>query len=271
MKPSGTDAERIDFSISSTNRQIHDECFEIFWRTSRFFFGNPEVMDIFLKCINEGQKQNVKHLVICYLCNSTLFPAPKVLIWTWATFRSDGKGKTKRDWRSNNTTTKGFYFPHLATIEIHLQLQGISWEKDLSHEAQVLAFRAAFGPFEILRLLHLKDAFVTLSYAEDWGLGYYEKLVTEKEGAEIANTFRDRLLDSVLTEEALRRPLLDEIQREIERLEGLSLDWTTKPDRQRQELLELLHATDLSQVTTILDQVKRSRLELSRYSELGLY
>ena len=266
MKASGADAERIDFGLSKTNRQIHDECFHIFWRTTRFYFGDPEVMDIFLKCINEGQKQNVRHLVICCLCNSTLTPAPKKLLWNWASFRSDGKGKVKGDWRSNKTTTKGFYFPHLATIELHLQLQGFSRENGLSHEARVLAFRAAFGPFEVLRLLHLKDAFVTLSYAEDYGRRDYEKLITEKEGAEIANTLRDRLLDSVLTEETLRRPLVDDIQCEIERLEGLSFDWTTKPARLRNELLDLLHADDLSEVMTILEQIKAARLELSWHS-----
>ena len=218
LTPNRADAERIDFTIFSTNRQTYHECFHIFWRTSRFYFADPEVLAIFLKCLNEGQKQNIRHLVICPRCNSSFTPAPKDSLWRWKSFRRE----VSDDCHSNKTTGKGFHLPNLATIELHLQLWGFQWETRLSHQAQIAAFRASFGAFEVLRLLRLTAAFVTLSYAEDIDKvrdATYEKLITEEEGFRIANTFRDRLLDPVVSEQHLREPLVIAINCEIERLD----------------------------------------------------
>ncbi|MDI1491870.1 MAG: hypothetical protein OHK93_003081 [Ramalina farinacea] len=261
-KSNRADAERIDFYILSTNRQIHYECFQIFWRTSRFCFVGPKTLAKFLASVSEGQKQNVKHLVILYRCASSLTSLPENRLWNWNSFRSEGKD----DLRSNRTKGKGFYFPNLATIELHLRLESFHWEVGLSYEAQVGAFLAAFAAFEVLRLIQLKAAFVALSYAESTGKGRespYERLITNEEGAEMANKFRDCLLDPVLTDETLMRPLIDDIKCEIERLDNLfygeaKMKWgkVMAIVSQRRELLDALHGNDFSEMTMILGRSK---------------
>lgn len=262
-KSNRADAERIDFNILSTNRQTHYECFQIFWRTSRFCFVGPKTLAIFLEGITEAQKQNVKHLVILYRCSSNCTSLPKDRLWNWNSFRSEGKD----DWRSNRTKCQDFYFPNLATIELHLRLQSFHWGVGLSYEAQVGAFHVAFAAFEVLRLLQLKTAFVMLSYAESTGKGMgspYERLITNEEGAEMATKFRDRLLDPVLTDETLIRPLIDDISCEIERLDNLShgmakVKWRklNAVARHRKELLDVLQGNDFSEMIMILEQSRR--------------
>lgn len=192
-----------DFEVFQTNRQIYQEAFALFWGTSRFCFEEGDVLKKFQETLNEAQRTRLKHIVL-----DVDFVSVNSNDETWdATYWA-----FRREWpvcRLHNASLHPLR--SLERLELHLQLRWV--QKDYSRSTQLGTIQAVFKVMANWRLLHLKQACVTVSYAD--GVKRYGtngQLLVKGELVELAQSFRRILLDPTVTEEDQAGFLTYEIQ-----------------------------------------------------------
>ena len=182
--------------IFETNRQIFQEAFFIFWRTSRFTFEQGDVLTKFLSCLSEAQRHNLKSIAICHRFRS---------------FQSDHErhlafAKAKSKWASYFRHQAGFpSLRSLKNVELHLNLYTAREGMD-----DLRTFRTRFKVFEPLRLLSLDEAAVTVFLFTRSG-GFAMQL-EDGEMITLTRSLRDRLLNPTITKQDIADTLQDEIE-----------------------------------------------------------
>ena len=178
--------------ILAASRQIHQEAFLLFWRTSRFCFNDGDALDEFLSRLTKTQRANLRHVVLFHDCDSSdnieAVRHNESLKWP-ISLTGERKHHALRD---------------LDCLELHLQLTAYfaSGETDSHVAFQLESLETTFNTLENLRFLRLKRSLVTISYAEYYRyVARHEARIDNDVLIEVAERFRKRLLDPKMSHE----------------------------------------------------------------------
>ena len=193
----------LDFQAFETNRQMYQEAFALFWGTSGFCFEEADVRKKFSETLNEAQRADLKHTVLDIGFGSEGSHDEN---WhpTYWSFR--------REWPVCHLNNASLHpLKPMQSLELHLELTHL--ERGHSRVIQIRTIRAIFGVMANWRLLHLKQVWVTVSYANRatrWATN--GQLFKNGELWEMAQSFQRILLNPTVTEEDQARFLTYEIQ-----------------------------------------------------------
>lgn len=193
----------LDFKALETNRQIHQEAFALFWGTSRFCFEEGDVLKKFSETLNEAQRTSLKHIVL-----DIGFGCAGLQDENW----DSSYWECRRQWPVCHLNNASLHpLKSMESLELHLELNHL--RNGHSREVQLGTTMAIIRAMANWRLLHLKQACVTISYAnraKRWATN--GQLFEKGELVELAQSFQRILLDPTVTKEDQARFLTYEIQ-----------------------------------------------------------
>ncbi|MDI1491879.1 MAG: hypothetical protein OHK93_003090 [Ramalina farinacea] len=201
-----TPKNTLDLRIFYTSRQIHQDAFLLFWRTTQFCFKDGEPLTDFLARLTEFQEQNLRHLII-FIAIHNFYTKD---CWKWIEFY----------WSACNAKRSEFYsLRNLTGLELHLQIPGSQQRNFFTHESQIECIYECFDAVGDLCLLPLKTVEVRIRYAEPVkGRRKFppkSRNVTTENLEEIAQNLRKRLLQPA----SAQQPFADSLAQKIEHLE----------------------------------------------------
>lgn len=184
--------------IFSTSRLISQEAPCIFWGTNQFCFEDAAALKRFLSILRRlNTKNKLKHLVIEY---------------------SIGAGKST-EWAQIGSQSTLSALRGLETLEFHVQFSG--WVRA---EPRATIIDDCLEPFDNLRLLNLKKVLVSISYDRIVSKNCFER----HELQATAETFRQRLLDPVITPQEYLADSIRKLKRSLRNTEESVKDHTNQ-------------------------------------------
>ena len=181
------DAE-LDLAVFTVSRQLYQEAFPLFWRTSRFCLEAYTFVE-FSNHLNELQRDNVRNLVVLYYVerNSKLSAGDWETLYlrtqkAWTLWQ----GKDGMDRRLRN----------LASFDIHLQLCGGDLAIN-SSRTQLRTILTVLRVFEKLGSRTLQNVCLTISSeidADEHALG---NQITQQQISDLSTNFRKRLTSGI--------------------------------------------------------------------------
>ena len=196
--------DQLNLRVFAANRQLHQEAFILFWRTSHFCFQHGDAVNRFLDRLTESQKNNLLNLALDVQFDYCEGRDGDCSQMYW---------QIRHGWPVCELLKADSHpLRFLENLELRLQLRYGTTEN--TSAGQLGTLRAVFQTLKKLRLLQLKQACVTVSttdYSEDEE--FQEPLLTTEELAEIAASFQATLLNSTVTKEDQTQSLTFDMQK----------------------------------------------------------
>lgn len=199
-----TDNKALDLAIFTASRQIYEEIFPIFWRTSRFCLETFTFVE-FSSNLNEVQRDNVRNIVVLYSVEHC-YPSPE---GDWDMLYLE----TQEEW----TVWRGkdaIEFPlcNLASFDIHLRLWGRVRAAN-STRSQQKTILTVLRVLEQLGSRTLQDVSLTISndiIPIDYAFG---NRPTQQHMSDLITNFRKRLTSGAERDSTLIERLAGDIRK----------------------------------------------------------
>ena len=180
-----TNDQAVDLAIFRASRQIYQEVFPIFWRTSRFCLETCTFVE-FSDNLNEFQRDNVRNLVVLYSVQHCYnFPGGD-----WDMLYLDTQDLWTV-WQGRDVMELPLC--NLANFDVHLQLWGGERAVN-STRSQLRTIHTVLRVLEKLGSRTLQDVSVTISYEINLGEYAFRNRLTQQQISDVSTNFRKRLI-----------------------------------------------------------------------------